>query len=192
MKCTLALILFCCACGSGSPTHVTTSGGATAFTGVEAFSVLVQATVLSSAGDPSYPLSEVVILVASTRGACARVEAKAIKATSTSVQLSVSHDTADAIPVGTYPIGVLSRGNPTPTASVTAISVDNSCQVSTQPTQARSGTVTLSQISPGEVSGSVDVTLEDGTKLVGAFRAPHCTAAETPPALSDPPWACVQ
>jgi hypothetical protein len=35
------------------------------------------------------------------------------------------------------------------------------------------------------------VTLDDGAKLIGAFGAPHCTAAETPPALADLPWACV-
>jgi hypothetical protein len=70
--------------------------------------------------------------------------------------------------------------------------VDSSCDVSTQPRRASSGTLTLSQISASQVSGSLNVTLDDGTKLVGAFGAPHCAAAETSPALEDLPWACVQ
>jgi hypothetical protein len=191
MKRTLALILVCSACGSASPTHVTASGGTTAFTGVEAFSVVLRQTALSSAGGLGYPVTEVGVLVASTRGACTRVAAKAIKRTTTDVDIRISHSSADPISTGTYSIGALLIGDPTPTASVTALFLDGSCQLSPHPKQARSGTVTLSQISAGEVSGSIDVTLDDGAKLIGAFGAPHCTAAETPPALADLPWACV-
>jgi hypothetical protein len=191
MKRTLALILVCSACGSASPTHVTASGGTTAFTGVEAFSVVLRQTALSSAGGLGYPVTEVGVLVASTRGACARVAAKVIKRNTTDLDIRVSHGSADPIPTGTYSIGALLIGDPTPTASVTALFLDGSCQLSPHPKQARSGTVTLSQISAGEVSGSIDVTLDDGAKLIGAFGAPHCTAAETPPALADLPWACV-
>ncbi len=143
MKRTLALLLVCCACGSGSPTHVTASGGTRAFTGVEAFSVGLQWRTLSFDG-LSEPISAVVVLIASTPGACARVAAKTIKATTADVEIIVSHGTVDAITAGTYSISFPSRGGPTPTASVTAAFVDGSCQVSSQPRQARSGTVTLS------------------------------------------------
>ena len=195
MKRTLALILLCSACGSASPTHVTASGGTTAFTGVEAFSVVLHETALSSAGGLGglgYPVTEVGVLVASTRGACARVAAKVIKRNTTDLDIRVSHGSADPIPTGTYSIGPLSIGDPTPTASVTALFLGSSCQLAPHPKQARSGTVTLSQISAREVSGSIDVTLDDGAKLVGAFGAPHCTTAGTPPALADLPWACVE
>jgi hypothetical protein len=194
MKRTLALILVCTACGSGSPTHVTASGGTTVFTGVEAFSVVLHETELSSEGgfEGGHPVTNVGIFVASIPGACARVAAKTIKRTTTNVDISVRQGTADAIATGTYSIRFPSIGDLTPTASVTALFVDGSCQLSPHPRQARSGTVTLSQISVSGVSGSIDVTLDDGAKLVGAFDAPHCAAAETPPALGDLPAACVE
>jgi hypothetical protein len=181
----------CCACGSGSPTHITATEGTTAFTGVEAFSAAHHATVLSSGG-PSYPVAVLDVLVSSAPGICDRVAAKTIKATTTDVQVSVSRSAVDAIPAGTYSIGYLWSGDQITTALITAVSIDSSCQLSPHPSFARSGTVTLSRISAGEVSGTIDVTLDDGAKLVGSFSAPHCTAAETPPALGDPPWACVQ
>ena len=163
-----------------------------AFTGVEAFSVMLHFMGLSSASPQSYPVTAAVVLITSTPGACTRVAAKTIKATTTDVEITVSHHAADPITTGTYSIGFPSSGDQTATASVTAIRVDGSCQVSSQPRQANSGTVTLSRISASEVSGSVDVTLDDGTTLVGTFGAPHCTAAETSAAIEDLPWACVQ
>ncbi len=190
MKRALALVLFCEACGSGSglPTHVTSSGGSVAFTGVEAFSVVRTMTVWSSAG-PSSHWVEVDVIVTASPGACARVAARTSKAGTTDLAISVAHGTADPIPAGTYPIGFGSLGDPTPIASISMGTTDGSCQALTW-RHATSGTVTLSRIATDEISGSIDVTLDDGSKAVGPFSAPHCVAAEGPPSL-DPPWTCV-
>jgi hypothetical protein len=77
-----------------------------------------------------------------------------------------------------------------PTASVSLAAVDGFCQTSMW-RQGRSGTVTLSSISAEEVSGSVDVGLDDGTRLVGEFVAFRCSAVGPGDSPDAPPPECI-
>jgi len=188
MKGCVALLILAGACGSGSATHVTISGGTTAFTGTEAMSAFWSLTAFSSEG-PNYPVTLVSVSVVSASGLCEDVKARIIRASSTFVNIEVSHGTADPIPAGTYSVGFPSAGDAAPTAGVMVTSADASCQTKAGPgTFASSGTVTLSRIDATAVSGSVDVTLSDGGRITGVFFAPRCAAVETFDPAAE--WKC--
>ncbi len=189
---TPALLILCCACGATSATHVAAAGGATVFTAIDAYSAVLTETE-SPVGAPSFPVTDLQVLVSSSPGACARVAAKSNSANSMDVVIRVRHGTPDAISAGTYSVGagVVVQGDPTPTASALIAATDGSCHVTAPAGVAITGTVTLSQITNEQVSGSIHVTFADGTKVLGAFVAPNCAAADALP-TSTGPWACVQ
>ena len=113
-------------------------------------------------------------------GVCARVAANTVKADSTSVVIAAISSTA-LIKPGTY--RMREPGSP----SVEMSTTDASCIPSTH-VLAMSGTVTLAEITSSEVSGSLDVTLTDGSQVRGSFKAPTCHVVGD---ASLPP-ACVQ
>jgi hypothetical protein len=83
------------------------------------------------------------------------------------------------------------QGDPTPTTSAYIGVTDSTCHVSAPAGGVITGTLTLSQVTNDQVSGSIDVTFIDGTKVLATFAAPHCPAVETL-SSSTGPWACVQ
>jgi hypothetical protein len=130
------------------------------------------------------------IEVAESPGLCELVSAAVEKGGATVATIDVYYDqTKGPLPSGAYPIAsAVSASSPMPAAAVALFGVDAQCgPLVTFFRPAVSGTVTLSQVSAGEVSGSVDAILEDGTRLSGPFQAPHCAA----PADAGS-WTCVR
>jgi hypothetical protein len=125
-------------------------------------------------------LPTVGVFIESAPGVCARVAANTVKADSTSVVIAAISSTA-LIKPGTY--RMREPGSP----SVEMSTTDASCIPSTH-VLAMSGTVTLAEITSSEVSGSLDVTLTDGSQVRGSFKAPTCHVVGD---ASLPP-ACVQ
>jgi hypothetical protein len=156
----LALTILCGACGgSGAGTHVVGTG-ATGFTAVDAYAN----PSLYVAGSPV-----ALVTVESAAGACDRAGANALKANSTVVVITVTGSSgAGTVTSGTYTVDGTG-------ASVSVSTVDASCTFSSSHTA--SGTVTLAESDYSAVSGSVDVTLDDGTRVTGSFSAPVCAAA---------------
>ncbi|GEJ56159.1 hypothetical protein [Anaeromyxobacter diazotrophicus] len=176
----LALGLLCGACGGSEP-KVVVGTGASPFTGVDAYAVAseVSGAALSADGSASAAFTgrSIEVVVSTAPGACARIGARTYKASTTTVAILVMNGAPVPISPGAYGVGNPRSGDPTPFAAVTSYTSDAACAGGT-PRVSVSGAVTFSAIDAGEVSGSLDVVLDDGTRVTGSFGAPVCNAAE--------------
>jgi hypothetical protein len=177
----LALGLLCGACGGSGPSTLVTDS--VTFTGVDAYSMT--SGVSSSSG---WEGRAIEVTVSTAPGACERLQAETFKANTTTIGINVTHGTTDPIMAGTYNVGNPTGGDPTPAATVTAVSADASCN-GPEPRYSTAGTVTFTQIDSSGVSGSLDVTLNDGTRVSGPFVAPACDISGL---TGIPVIACVQ
>ncbi len=187
----LSLTVAWSACGGDSPTHVTLRGEPSGFKGTEASWALLNGTAIPSDGSPSYPATWVEVTIGESPGTCARFVSRSALAKTTNLTLTVSHGTSDPIPTGRYEVRFdVPPRDSTPTASVSLVAVDGSCNTSTW-RRGTDGAVTLSSISAEEVSGSVEVSLDDGTRLVGQFVGLRCSAVGPGSSPDGAPPECI-
>jgi hypothetical protein len=79
---------------------------------------------------------------------------------------------AAAVGPGTYPVNVAPASLAGTFVFATAQRTDAACTATRS--DARSGSLTLGAVSAGQVTGSYDLTLQDGSRTAGAFTATRC------------------
>jgi hypothetical protein len=85
------------------------------------------------------------------------------------IGVSVSSSSAASIPPGTYPLGYANGM----AAQVSYTSADAMCQTTLNEI-AKSGSITITQVTSATVDGSFDATFASGDHLSGKFSAPVC------------------
>lgn len=126
----------------------------------------------SSSGTPS-PLprtSSLVIVVTSVADGCA--SAPALRAGSTTVEVSITRQGGEPIPSGTYDADGGAQQGVTVTALVQR--TDAACRLASFEAST-AGTLSLEVVEPSHVSGSFSLTFPDGS-VAGSFEAPFCQA----------------
>ncbi len=174
------------ACGDG-PTHYSgqtdvTGVGATPFTAVEANAIIVSNACAGGVGKALLRLALV-----DRPGFCARASAGRTAAgmggLSLVLQISTSTGGVPGIPVGTYtlPTSSVSGPNDEIYASAAVLRLDSECSLAAdqEPVTGQvmilsSSTMPLPSPYAHGVSGTVDVTTPDGTRVTGSFSAPGC------------------
>jgi hypothetical protein len=131
------------------------------------------------------PTGELVLRVvaSSAAGVCGRVKDGTIEAGATetvvavTVRVASAGTSAVAVQAGTY--DVQPQGAAVVGAAATAGILICPTGDSASNPRGKSGLVTLTTITGTTVSGSMDVTFDDGTSLKGTFTAPRCASTPT-------------
>jgi hypothetical protein len=167
-------------CGSGGGGSGVVNG---TFSGK---AMAVQDAIYANRGGAS---SYTQVLLSSAGGACSTVSGtstpKNLQAVSILIYATLDSQSGASTAVtapGSYQVydgdGPAPRG--TNVATVQYISLDATCQT-TLKQYAPTGSVTVSAISGGLVTGTFDVTFPGSSRVTGSFNAPSCAALANPP-----------
>ena len=164
-----ALILLA-ACGGSSPFTVN---------GTIRGSSLKPGDAISEIGGVSIgsvPVNGAVVLLSNSSGLCASANARKEPKSSQFMTFVISDRTTSVTPTaGTYTIWPGSGAQPTKFAFAQYAQTDANCQP-VQLVVANSGTITITSINNGDVSGNFDFTFSSGDHVTGSFAAKNCNS----------------
>jgi hypothetical protein len=112
------------------------------------------------------------VVITNRGNTCDRVQRQVGLANEVVLEVVVSRGSDTTTQAGVISPGAYTVGTRTnPAATVEYLVIDARCSARTA-TQASSGTVTLTQVDSGTVSGSFDATFPNGDHIAGSFSAP--------------------
>jgi hypothetical protein len=121
------------------------------------------------AGTPGGGVQELLIDLEDQAGVCDRIKANTFKQNTTELGFTIAIENASgAVPVGTYSNGTTGKTH----LNGGVQEPDPTCMGKHLGT--KSGTVTITSISPDIVSGTFDLTLDGGDHVTGSFGATRC------------------
>lgn len=135
----------------------------------------------------SFGYAALEVAAADVSGLCSMVQASQDKANMKGIAIAVLRfDLTGAAPspigAGVYAIAATPPSNQTRFDVANVVVTQNDATCNGTGVEASSGNVWIDSVTSSEITGAVDVTLTDGTRVVGTFQAPRCTV---PGALTD-------
>ncbi len=122
------------------------------------------------------PINAGVVVLSNTSGLCGLAVAGKEPKNSQFLILVVSDRNTNTAPTGAGSYVIYSSGaQPTKLAIAQYFQTDASCH-EIQSTLATSGTITLTSVSNGNLSGTFDLTFDTGDHVSGSFSAANCSA----------------
>jgi len=164
------LVPLVASCGS-SPFTVTGTIGGNSLKAGDALSAL------GAVAYDSIPYNAAAVVLSNSSGLCASASSGKEPKSSQFWTLALNDHTGTSPPsvLGTYTVWPLTGPQPATFVVVQYTLTDANC-LPVQSDRATSGTVTITSISNGDVSGNFDLTFDTGDHVTGSFSAKNCYA----------------
>jgi len=159
-------------CGS-SPFTVTGTIGGNSLKAGDAVSTL--GAVAGAVALDTLPYNAAAVVLSNSSGLCASASSGKEPKSSQFLTLLLNDQTLHFPPSvpGTYPVWPLTGPQPATFVVVQYTLTDANC-LPVQSDRAISGTVTITSIGNGDVSGNFDLTFDSGDHVTGSFSAKNC------------------